>query len=147
MGPGSPELRMRCRPGPARMAVSSPHTPDGSGAGRPGRDVRRSAVATHPSDRSQPATPPPAEPTFALRAVLPFLQLLVKRNLLPRSFLESFEKTRPYDRIALRTALSMLDNGVALSGDPDLGLYAALQVRGDAPLLEYVSVSRSTMRE
>jgi AraC-like DNA-binding protein len=113
-----------------------------------GRDIPEiSAVATRPSPRPSLAPPPTAEPTFAVRACLPFFQLLVQRGLLPPSFLESFEKTRPDDRIALRAALGMLENGVALSGDPDLGLHAALNLRIDTPLLEYVSVSCSTMRE
>ncbi|HKO91401.1 MAG TPA: AraC family transcriptional regulator ligand-binding domain-containing protein [Polyangiaceae bacterium] len=104
-------------------------------------------VARTSSGSSAAASPPSAEHTFAVRAGRPFFEVLASRGLLPPWFMESFDRTGPYDRIALKVALSMLDNAVALSGDPDLGLHAALQMPIDTPLLEYVSVSSTTVRE
>ena len=104
-------------------------------------------TARPPSRPSAAASPHPLEPTFAVRVGRPFYEVLASRHLVPRSFVENFEKTGPDERIGIQAALSMLDDAVALSGDPDLGLHAALQMPVDTPLLEYVAVSCSTMRE
>jgi AraC-like DNA-binding protein len=105
-------------------------------------------VAVHPAPKtsSDPALST-AEPTFALRASQPFYDLLASRGLLPGWLVESIMRSDPDDRIALKTALQMLDDAVAMTGDPELGLHAALRVALDAPLLEYVTSSCATIRE
>ena len=77
----------------------------------------------------------------------PFAEVLASRNLLPRWLVESWVQTPPDDRIALETALQLLDDAVASSGDPDLGLHAALKAEVENPLLEYAAASCSTIRE
>ena len=72
---------------------------------------------------------------------------MASRDLLPAWFVESFTSTHPEDRIQLATVLQLLDDAVAMSGDPDLGLHAALRAEIDTPLLEYVTASCSTIRE
>jgi AraC-like DNA-binding protein len=86
------------------------------------------------------------EPTFAIRASQPFYELLAGRGLLSGWLAESYKRGDPDDRMPLRTALQMLDDAVAMSGDPDLGLHAALRVALDAPLLTYVMASCPTIR-
>lgn len=77
----------------------------------------------------------------------PFLEVLASRGLLPEFLTQSLTSARPEDRLPLRTALAMLESGVAISSDPDLGLRAALRNSLAVPLLEYAAASCSTVRE
>jgi AraC-like DNA-binding protein len=88
-----------------------------------------------------------AEPTLAARTLLPFVEVLVDRSLIPDWLSRSLIASHPDARMPLSTALTMLDNALAISGDPDLGLHAALRGTFDTPLLEYAAVSSSTVRE
>ncbi len=89
----------------------------------------------------------PPEPTLAMTVCLPFFEVLAARGLLPEFLTRSLTSSRPEDRVPLRTALAMLDGGVAISNDPDLGLRAALRNSLSVPLLEYAAASSSTVRE
>jgi AraC-like DNA-binding protein len=104
-------------------------------------------VAVRPVPRSSASAHAVAEPTVRLRAGQSFFQLLSSQGLLPDWLVASYAQADPDDRIALRTALQMLDDAVAMTGDPDLGLHGALWMSLDAPLLEYVTSSCATVRE
>ena len=104
-------------------------------------------MAVRPVPRSSAPAHAVPEPTFALRAGRSFFQLLESKGVLPDWLVESYEQADPDDRIALRTALQMLDDAVAMTGDPDLGLHAALWMSLDMPMLEYLTSSCATVRD
>jgi AraC-like DNA-binding protein len=95
----------------------------------------------------QPRSFPASEPTLAARLVRPFVEVLAARRVLPEWLARSLAHAEPDERMPLATALGMLESGIAMSGDPDLGLHAALRDTLDAPLLEYAAVSSATVRE
>ncbi len=104
-------------------------------------------MAVRPVSRSSAPAHAAAEPTFRLRTGHSFFQILASQGVLPDWLVESYAQADPDDRIALRTALRMLDDAVAMAGDPDLGLHAALWMAPETPLLEYVTSSCATVRE
>ena len=89
-----------------------------------------------------------SEPSFSMRTGRPFLRLLKGRQGVSQERIELLEKSDPDARIPLRVSLAMLDDAVAHTGDPDLGLRAALATEhGEYDLLEFVAASSATYRE
>jgi AraC-like DNA-binding protein len=86
------------------------------------------------------------EPTFSMRLVLPFLEVL--RGRIPKEGVAAIEKLDPDTRIPVSVALKLLDHSVARTGDSDLGLKAArYAAKGDYDLLEYTIASSASVRE
>src|SRR5437867_2485399 len=85
------------------------------------------------------------EPTFSVRLMAPFLRALGRGYLSSRQV----EQAAPPDadaRIPVRVALELLEQTVALTGDPAFGLRAALETDvGDFELFEYVAASSPTL--
>jgi AraC-like DNA-binding protein len=85
------------------------------------------------------------EPTFSVRLMAPFLRALQHGHLSR----DEAERIIPRDleaRIPVRTALELLERGVVRTGDPALGLRAALEVEaGDFELFEYAAASSRTL--
>lgn len=89
-----------------------------------------------------------AEPSFSMRMVRPFLRVIREREDAPEARLELLEQCDPDARVPVRVAVRLLDDAVARTGDPDLGLRAALATeRGEYDLLEFIASSSSTYRE
>ena len=84
-------------------------------------------------------------PTFSVRLMAPFLRALQHGHLSR----DAAERIIPRDleaRIPIRTALELLELAVVRTGDPALGLRAALEVEaGDFELFEYAAVSSRTL--
>ncbi|MFI5315975.1 MAG: AraC family transcriptional regulator ligand-binding domain-containing protein [Myxococcota bacterium] len=78
---------------------------------------------------------------------MPFLRILAREALPP----EDVARLVPRDleaRIGVSAALALLDGAVALTGDPDLGLRAALEAEtGEYDLLEYLACSATSIAE
>jgi AraC-like DNA-binding protein len=87
-------------------------------------------------------------PTFSVRLCVPFLRVIARSGALSA---EDIERLMPRDleaRIPVSTALAMLEGGVALTRDPDLGLRAALEAEtGEFDLLEYLACSATSIAE
>ncbi len=87
-----------------------------------------------------------SEPTLAVAVCKPFCEVLEKRGFLPgwlaRSLASELE-----DRLPVRSARAMLESCEIISGDPALGLWAALQNSLSVGLLEYTGTSSRTVRE
>jgi len=87
------------------------------------------------------------EPTFSVRLVAPFLRALGSKYL-SSAQIERLTPRDPDARIPVQIALQLLEKAVALTGDPALGLRAALEADlGDFELLEYVSTSSPTVAD
>jgi AraC-like DNA-binding protein len=85
------------------------------------------------------------EPTYSVRLIAPFLRAL-ERGYLSSHQIEAITPPDPDARIPVRVALVLLERAVELTGDPALGLRAALEADvGDFELLEYVAVSSRTL--
>jgi AraC-like DNA-binding protein len=86
------------------------------------------------------------EPTFSVRLLHPFLDLLREQML--DEGIQNLDKLDPDTRIPIRFALHLLEHAVLKTDDPDLGLRAARTAkRGDYELLEYTMLSSKTVRE
>ena len=85
--------------------------------------------------------------TVSHRTGFPITRTMASRGVIPDWMAQSLLDRDPEGRMPLATALGMLDNAVAISGDPELGLHAALSCALDTPLLEYASISSLTVRE
>ena len=81
-----------------------------------------------------------------MRLVRPFLEVLREKGLPARSF--RFLAHGSADaRISAETAMGLLDQAVRLTGDPDIGLRAALHTaEGGYDALEYAAASCPTVR-
>ena len=53
----------------------------------------------------------------------------------------------PDERVPLEVAFSMLNDAIAITGDPNIGLRAAIHRPLDAPLLEYLVATSRTIRD
>jgi AraC-like DNA-binding protein len=92
--------------------------------------------------------PATSDPTFSVRLCMPFLRVLARAGALSA---EEVARLVPRDleaRISVSASLAMLDGAVALTGDPDLGLRAALDAEaGEYDLLEYLAGSATSIGE
>jgi AraC-like DNA-binding protein len=92
------------------------------------------------------AKPRSPEPTYSMRLLLPFVDLL--RGRIPDESVKALKAIDPDAHIPISLVLKWLEDSVALTGDPDLGLKAArLAAQGDYDLLEYAMVSSETVRD
>ena len=95
--------------------------------------------------RPGPAT---SDPTISMRLCVPFLRVLARSGALSA---EDIGRLMPRDleaRIPVSDAMAMLDGAVALTGDPDLGLRAALEAEtGEFDLLEYLACSATSIAD
>jgi len=88
------------------------------------------------------------EPSFSMRACLPFLRVADGHARLSKDKIETLRSLDPDARIPTHVALELLETAVAKTGDPDLGLRAALEIGpGDYDLVEFVAASSATYRE
>lgn len=88
------------------------------------------------------------EPSFSMRLTRQFIRVTKARHDVSQDRVELLEKYDPDARIPVRVALRLLDAAVAATGDPDLGLRAALTTeRGDFGLMELIGASSATYRE
>jgi AraC-like DNA-binding protein len=86
-------------------------------------------------------------PTCAALLVRPFAKLLRAQAGAPRELLEWLEAAESA-RIPVAAGLEKMQDAVATTGDPDLGLRAALFTEvGDFEVLEWVATSAATWRE
>jgi len=89
-----------------------------------------------------------SERTFSMRGIRPFLRVLARDPRVPREILEQLARRDPDERIPVHTALELLERAIALIGDEDLGLRAALRsARGEFDLVEFVVASSATYRD
>jgi AraC-like DNA-binding protein len=89
-----------------------------------------------------------ADPTFSVRLSMPFLRVLERAGHLSPKDIARLTPGDLEERVPISSALEMLDAAVALSGDPDLGLRAALDAEaGEYDLLEYLATSSSSIAE
>ena len=91
----------------------------------------------------------PYVPTFSLALLRPFAKLLAGRDGLPFSLTEAPKNVdEPGQRMPVAQGLALIDEAVRLTGDPDLGLRAALMTEvGDFEVLEWVAAAAATWRE
>jgi hypothetical protein len=86
--------------------------------------------------------------TFSRSLVRPFIRVLAKHPAIGSDLLEQFEKEDANKRVPVADWLESLSAYVALTGDENLGLHAALAInRGDLGVLEYVAVTCRNRRE
>jgi len=125
------------------------HQPEAapSGSARPG-SARRGSAGGYMLQLSFCADPNSmSNPTIAMRVIRPFLEVVKEKGFHPR-ILRFVEQADPDTRLSLGSALSMLDVAVRMTGDPDLGLRAALRIApGDYAALEYVATSCQSFGE
>ena len=105
------------------------------------RDPGVPATRTRDLARKAPAL------TLARGTARPFVEILSERGMLPEWLARRLQSGSPEDRIPVTTSIAMLESAVALTGDPDLGLHAALRQSIEPPLLEYAAGSCATVRE
>jgi AraC-like DNA-binding protein len=80
--------------------------------------------------------------TFSVRLVRPFLAVLRGHPAFTADLLTPLESLPIDDRIPVTTVLELLRGAIAITGDEDLGLKAAREVRpGDFGALEYAACS------
>ncbi|HXK21711.1 MAG TPA: AraC family transcriptional regulator [Myxococcota bacterium] len=114
------------------------------------QDVRRKPAASGDFSTAvrriaREARPDRGEPTYSVRLIAPFLRAL-ERGYLSSSQIARITPPDPDARIPVRVGLEMLERAVALTGDPALGLRAALEAGvGDFEILEYVAASSPTV--
>ena len=85
------------------------------------------------------------QPCYSLRLLRPFAAALRRYPGFPPELVESLEKMDPDDRLPIATVHELLAGAIAITGDPDLGLKAALEITvGDYGALEYAAKSAST---
>jgi AraC-like DNA-binding protein len=83
-----------------------------------------------------------------MRLVRPFLTVLQSHPAYPVEILEPLYAMDPDERIPIATLHELLEGSIAMTGDPDLGLRAALETsEGDHGALEYAARSSATMGE
>ena len=88
------------------------------------------------------------ERTFSMRGIRPFLRVLARDPRIPKERLEEFARRDPDERIPVHAALTLMERVIALTGDQDLGLRAALRsARGEFDLVEFVVASSATYRD
>jgi len=86
----------------------------------------------------------PQKPTFSMRIVKPFVELL-RRGGWPPASLRFLDRLDLDARISVDMALEMLEFAVRTSGDPDLGLRAAAEPSPADALLEPVVSACATL--
>jgi AraC-like DNA-binding protein len=87
-----------------------------------------------------------SQPCYSMRLVRPFITVLQALPGFPREILAPLDAMDPDERIPIATVHELLEGGLAMTGDPDLGLRAALAVtEGDHGALEYAARSSATV--
>jgi AraC-like DNA-binding protein len=90
----------------------------------------------------------PARQCFSARLVLPFVRLLQGYPAFPRELLAKLEAVDPDQRLPVTTVHELLRGAIELTGDPDLGLKAAREIKiGDYGALEYAARSAESWGE
>jgi AraC-like DNA-binding protein len=86
-----------------------------------------------------------SQPCYSVRLLRPFAVALRRYPGFPPELLESLEKMDPDERLPIATVHELLAGAIAITGDPDLGLKAALEITaGDYGALEYAAKSAAT---
>ncbi|MDD9936691.1 MAG: AraC family transcriptional regulator ligand-binding domain-containing protein [Myxococcales bacterium] len=99
-------------------------------------------------ERSPSVTPRLLEPQLSARLLKPFLAVLRDHPKVPANVRQHYEEMDPEQRVPASTALSLLRAAEELTGDPDLGLRAALVTDlGDYDVIEYMALSCNTIAE
>lgn len=107
------------------------------------RHVGSAARIGHPMNVSRAN-----HPTLAPQILRPFLRHLRAAQCAPSDFVDRFATVVEGDRMPATRAFALLREATELTGDPDLGLHAAMHLQlGDFQALEWVAVSASTWRE
>jgi len=89
-----------------------------------------------------------SQPCYSVRLVRPFLTVLQSYPGFPAEILDPLAAMDPDERIPVAALHALLEGGIAMTGDPDLGLRAALEIgQGDHGALEYAARSSATMGE
>jgi len=89
-----------------------------------------------------------SQPCYSVRLVRPFLTVMKRYPGFPVEVLASLETMDPDDRLPIAAMNELIGGGVALTGDPDLGLRAALAIEvGDYGALEYAARSAPTVAD
>jgi AraC-like DNA-binding protein len=87
------------------------------------------------------------EPTLAVQLLRPFGRLLRTCDPNPTELIERLDAVQALGRIPVTTGLSLLDAAASATGDPHIGLRAALFAElGDFEVLEWVATSAATWR-
>jgi len=98
------------------------------------------------SNVSEPAVA--SQPCYSMRLLRPFLGVMAGYPGFPVALLEPLEAMDPDERIPIATVHELLEGALALTGDPDIGLRAALTLgEGDYGALEYAARSSATVSE
>ena len=89
-----------------------------------------------------------SQPCYSMRLVRPFLAVMRSHPGFPVAILAPLEAMDPDERVPIATVHELLAGGMTLTGDPDLGLRAALAIEeGDYGALEYAARSCPTVGE
>lgn len=94
-------------------------------------------------------TPVPlSEPCYSVRLMRPFLDRLADSSLVDAPLAQRIRALTDDERIPVRRALDWLDAAVEATGNPNLGLEAALAMgRGTGDVLEFAAASAATFGE
>ena len=88
------------------------------------------------------------EPSFSAHLIRPFVKALRNHPALPARLMESLSQQDPDKRTPVSVCEAMLQGAVEMTGDPHIGIKAALSAdQGDYEVLEYTVTSASTVRE
>lgn len=106
------------------------------------RDFRRASL------RPVPETEPASQPCYSMRLAKPFADVLRRTPGFPAEILAPLDAMDPDERIPIATLHALLDGAIQMTGDPDLGLRAAMAMNeGDYGALEYAARSAANVGE